>query len=57
MIVVCEEFDRLSTQALTILKDGFLEKWMPKVAFIATTNNIQKIDSALLQRFNIKMNF
>jgi DNA polymerase III delta prime subunit len=56
-IIVCEEIDNLSTKALSVLKDGFLEKYQPNVAFIATTNNIQKLDPALLQRFNIKLNF
>ena len=56
-IVVCEEFDRLSPQAQTALKDGLMEKYMPGVAFIVTTNNIHSIDAALLQRFNIKLNF
>jgi len=56
-IVIIEEFDRLSNQAMTILKDGPLENFQPRVAFIATTNKINKIDPALLQRFNIKFNF
>jgi hypothetical protein len=30
---------------------------MPQVAYLVTTNNINKIDPALLQRFNIKLNF
>jgi len=56
-IVICEEFDRLSPQAQTALKDGLMERYMPKVAYIVTTNNIHGIDSALLQRFNEKLNF
>ena len=56
-IVVCEEFDRLSKEAQSELKDGLMEKYMPETAFLATTNNIQSIDPALLQRFNIKLNF
>ncbi len=56
-IVICEEFDQLSTQAQTALKDGLMEKYMPKVAYIVTTNNIHSIDPALLQRFNIKIDF
>jgi DNA polymerase III gamma/tau subunit len=56
-IVVCEEFDNLSSKALSVLKDGFLEKYQPNVAFICTTNNIQKLEPPLLQRFNIKLNF
>lgn len=56
-IVVCEEFDKLSKDAQTELKDGLMEKHMAYVSFIVTTNNIHKIDPALLQRFNIKLNF
>lgn len=56
-IVICEEFDKLSIQAQTALKDGLMETYLPHVVFIVTTNNIHSIDSALLQRFNIKMNF
>lgn len=56
-IVICEEFDQLSPQAQTALKDGLMEKYMPKVAFIVTTNNIHSLDPALLQRFNEKLNF
>ncbi len=56
-IVVCEEFDNLSSKALSVLKDGYLEKYQPHVAFICTTNNIQKLEAPLLQRFNIKLNF
>ena len=56
-IVIAEEFDRLSKEAQRMLKDGLMEKFMPKVAFLCTTNNIAGIDPALLQRFNIKLNF
>ncbi len=56
-IVVCEEFDRLSPQAQNALKNGLMENYMPGVAYIVTTNNIHSIDSALLQRFNEKINF
>lgn len=56
-IVVCEEFDNLSSKALSVLKDGFLEKYQPNVAFICTTNHIQKLEAPLLQRFNVKLNF
>jgi len=55
-IVICEEFDRLSSAAQTALKDGLMEKYTPRVAYIVTTNKIESIDSALLQRFNIKLN-
>ena len=57
MIVVCEEFDKLSPKALSVLKDGLLEKYQPKVSFIVTTNKIHKLEAPLLQRFNIKLNF
>jgi len=56
-IVVCEEFDQLSHEAQTQLKNGLMENFMPEVAFIVTTNNIHKLDNALLQRFNEKLNF
>jgi len=56
-IVVCEEFDLLSGVAQTALKNGLMENFQPKVAFIATTNHIKKIDTALLRRFNIKNDF
>jgi DNA polymerase III delta prime subunit len=56
-IVVCEEFDQLSPQAQTALKNGLMENYMPNVAYIVTTNNIHNIDAALLQRFNEKLNF
>ena len=56
-IVVCEEFDRLSKEAQTELKDGLMEKYQSTVSYLVTTNNIHSIDPALLQRFNIKLNF
>lgn len=56
-IVIAEEFDRLSKEAQRMLKDGLMERFTPKVAFLCTTNNIGAIDPALLQRFNIKLNF
>lgn len=56
-IVICEEFDQLSKQAQTALKNGLMENYSPQVAFLVTTNNIHSIDSALLQRFNVKLNF
>jgi len=56
-IVICEEFDQLSPQAQTALKDGLMENYMPGVSFIVTTNKIHSIDRALLQRFNEKINF
>lgn len=56
-ICVLEEFDQLSSQAMTVLKNGLMENFQPKVAFIATTNKVRKIDPALLDRFNIKLDF
>lgn len=56
-IVICEEFDQLSSAAQTALKNGLMENYMPGVAFIVTTNKIHSIDGALLQRFNEKINF
>jgi len=56
-IVKIEEMDRLSFQAQVILKDGLMEKFQHNTSFLATTNNPEKIDPALLTRFNIKINF
>lgn len=56
-IVKIEEMDRLSSQAQTVLKDGLMEKFQNNCSFLATTNNPEKIDSALLTRFNTKINF
>ena len=39
-IVICEEFDRLSPEAQTALKNGLMENYMPNVSFIVTTNKI-----------------
>jgi len=55
-IVLLEEFDKLSNQAMSQLKDGMLEKYQKHVSFIATTNYVKKIDNALLTRFNFKYN-
>jgi len=56
-IVKIEEMDRLSIQAQIVLKDGLMEKYQDSVSFLATTNSPEKIDPALLTRFNIKLNF
>ena len=56
-IVKIEEMDRLSSQAQMILKDGLMEKHQKDTAFLATTNNPEKIDPAILTRFNTKINF
>jgi len=55
-IVYFEEFDKLSSVAMAQLKDGLMEKYQSSVSFIATTNYIKKIDSAILTRFNFKFN-
>jgi len=56
-IVVIEEIDRLSNQAQLILKDGPLEKYQERVSFLATTNNPEKLDQALVTRFNYRLYF
>jgi len=56
-LVIIEEIDRLSPQAQAVLKDGSLEKYQNKVSFLATTNNAQKLDPALITRFNYRMYF
>jgi len=56
-IVKIEEMDRLSRQAQVVLKDGLMEKYQHQTAFLATTNNPEKIDNALVTRFNTKINF
>ncbi len=56
-IVKIEEMDRLSSQAQIVLKDGLMEKYQATTTFLATTNNPEKLDPALLTRFNTKINF
>jgi DNA polymerase III gamma/tau subunit len=56
-IIKIEEMDRLSQKAQVVLKDGLMEKYQHNAAFLATTNNPEKIDPALLTRFNTKINF
>lgn len=56
-IVKIEEMDRLSNQAQIVLKDGLMEKYQHNTAFLATTNSPEKIDPALITRFNTKINF
>jgi DNA polymerase III delta prime subunit len=53
-IVYIEEFDKLSSTAHTTLKDSLLEKFQDNVTFICNTNYINKIDPAILSRFNYK---
>lgn len=54
-IVYIEEFDKLSKTAHTTLKDSILEKFQEHVSFICNTNFINKIDPAILSRFNHKI--
>ena len=56
-IVVIEETDRLSPAAFLGLKEKYMEKYIGKVAFLATTNNPHKVDPAVRTRFNLKINF
>jgi len=56
-VVKIEEIDKLSPQAQTILKDGLMEKYQSSCTFLATTNKPEKLDPAILSRFNIKINF
>ena len=56
-IVIIEEMDRLSDQAQLVLKDGPLEKYQDRVTFLATTNNPEKLDPALVTRFNYRLYF
>ena len=56
-IVIIEEMDRLSDQAQVVLKDGPLEKYQDRVSFLATTNNPEKLDPALVTRFNYRLHF
>jgi DNA polymerase III delta prime subunit len=53
-IVYIEEFDKLSSTAHTSLKDSILEKFQDNVTFICNTNFINKLDPAILSRFNYK---
>ncbi len=56
-IVKIEEMDTMGKDAQLMLKDGLMEKHTHNTAFLATTNNIDKIDSAVMSRFNTKINF
>jgi len=53
-IIYIEEFDKLSSTAHATLKDSILEKFQDNVTFICNTNFINKIDPAILSRFNYK---
>ena len=56
-LVIIEEIDRLSNQAQIVLKDGLLEKYQSNTSFLATTNNPDKLDRALVTRFNYRIYF
>lgn len=56
-IVLIEEIDKLSPQAVGTLKTKILEENQSHTIFIATTNKISVIDKALLQRFTFKIPF
>jgi len=56
-VVKIEEMDRLSSQAQVVLKDGLMEKYQHNTTFLATTNSPEKIDPALITRFNTRINF
>jgi len=56
-LVKIEEMDRLSYQAQIVLKDGLMEKYQHNTSFLATTNSPEKIDPALITRFNTRINF
>lgn len=53
-IVYIEEIDRASTAAFNSLKDGLMENYQPHVAFIATTNFINRIEYPVQTRFNFR---
>lgn len=55
-IVYIEELDRASIQAFNSLKDGLMENYQPHVAFICTTNFLNRIEYAVQTRFNFTFN-
>jgi len=56
-IVYIEEIDKLSREAQTTLKDGAMERNIVHTKFIATTNWVEKLDVALVSRFDTKLHF
>lgn len=50
-IILFEEIDKLSSTALTAMKDSLLENFQAHVTFIATTNYPNKLDHPLKTRF------
>lgn len=55
-IVYIEELDRASSAAMNSLKDGLMESFQPHVAFVATTNFINRIEYPVQTRFNFTFN-
>ncbi len=53
-IIAIEEIDQLSTTARSELKKDIMEFYQDHVVFIATTNFVNLLDSALLDRFTFK---
>lgn len=51
-IVYIEEFDKMSPQAIAVLKDVILDNYQSNVSFICTTNYVNKIESGVRQRFS-----
>ena len=56
-IILIEEFDKLSPQAFSSLKDGKMEKFQHNTIFMASTNYIHRIPNEVLQRFTYKFEF
>jgi len=58
LVVIIEEIDRLAPAIQDELKSsGILEKFQDKCTFLTTTNYPEKVDAALLDRFNIYIEF
>ena len=57
-IVFIEEIDRIKSQAaIGTLKNKILEKYQETTKFVVTTNYLNSVEDALLQRFTFKMSF
>lgn len=58
LVVIIEEIDRLARAIQDELKSsGVLEKFQDRCTFLATTNYPERVDPALLDRFNIHIEF
>lgn len=55
-IVYIEEFDRLSKEAENELKDGMMEHYQQYVSYVAATNHLNRVESAVQTRFNFIFN-